>query len=119
VSGSAGCTGSTNPCASFSITANSAATANFTVNSYTLSTTTTGTGSGTITGCAGAHNYGASYSCTVTPSAGSTLASVTGCSGSGTTTYAGTMPASACTVTATFNLTAPNPSGTPILTLLQ
>jgi len=118
VSGSAGCTGSTNPCASFSITANSAATANFTVNSYTLSTTTTGTGSGTITGCAGAHNYGASYSCTVTPSAGSTLASVTGCSGSGTTTYAGTMPASACTVTATFNLTAPNPAGTPILTLM-
>ena len=119
VSGSAGCTGSTNPCASFSITANSAATANFTVNSYTLSTTTTGTGSGTITGCAGAYNYGASYSCTVTPSAGSTLASVTGCSGSGTTTYAGTMPASACTVTATFNLTAPNPAGTPILTLIQ
>jgi hypothetical protein len=110
-----GCTLSGTTC---TVTSAATITATFTVNSYTLSTTTTGTGSGTITGCAGAHNYGASYSCTVAPSAGSTLASVTGCSGSGTTTYAGTMPASACTVTATFNLTAPNPAGTPILTLM-
>jgi hypothetical protein len=104
VSGSAGCTGSTNPCASFSITANSGATASFTLNSYTLSTATAGTGTGTVSGCAGTVAYGASYSCTVTPGTGSTLASVTGCSGSGTTTYTGTMPASNCTVTATFNL---------------
>ena len=106
VSGSAACSGATNPCASFSITANSAATATFTVNSYALSTATSGAGSGTITGCAGSVNYGAGYSCTVTATGGSTLASVSGCGGSGTTTYTGTMPASNCTVTATFNLTS-------------
>jgi len=71
---------------------------------YTLSTATSGTGSGTITGCAGTYAASAAYSCTVTASAGSTLTSVTGCGGSGTTTYAGTMPASNCTVTATFAL---------------
>jgi hypothetical protein len=106
VSGSAACSGSTNPCASFSIAANSAATANFTTNSYTLSTATAGAGSGTITGCAGSVAYGAGYSCTVAASSGSTLASVSGCGGTGTTTYTGTMPASNCTVTATFNLVA-------------
>jgi hypothetical protein len=107
VSGSAACSGATNPCPSFSIGANSAATANFTINSWTLSTATAGSGTGTITGCAGAHNYNASYSCTVTATGGSTLASVTGCSGSGTTTYTGNMPNAACTVTATFNAAAP------------
>ncbi|HUD54472.1 MAG TPA: hypothetical protein VMR02_04550, partial [Terracidiphilus sp.] len=71
--------------------------------SYTLSTATTGSGTGSISACAGSYSSGAGYSCTVTPSGGSTIASVTGCGGSGTTTYAGTMPASSCTVTATFN----------------
>jgi len=103
VSGSATCTSSTNPTTSFSLAANSACTANFTVNSYTLSTATNGTGSGTVTGCAGSVNYGAGYSCTATPAGGSTLAAISGCGGSGTTTYTGTMPASNCTVTATFN----------------
>jgi hypothetical protein len=70
---------------------------------YTLSTSTTGTGAGTITGCGGSYASGASFSCTLAPSGGSTLVSVSGCGGSGTSTYAGTMPASNCTVTATFN----------------
>lgn len=104
VSGSAACSGATNPCPSFSITANSAATANFTINSWILSTATAGSGSGTITGCAGTVNYGVGYSCTVTPSTGSTLTSVSGCGGSGTTTYTGTMPNSNCAVTATFTI---------------
>ena len=69
---------------------------------FTLSTTITGGGSGTITGCAGSHVAGAGYSCTVTATGGSTLTSVSGCGGSGTTTFAGTMPASNCTVTATI-----------------
>ena len=100
--GNATCSGTTNPCPSFTLTANSAATATFTVNSYTLSTATTGGGTGTISGCAGAHNYGTTYTCSVTPNAGVTLTGVTGCSGSGTTTYTGTMPASNCTITANF-----------------
>ena len=103
VSGSAGCSGATNPCAGFSISANSAATANFTQNSYTLAVATTGTGTGSITECAGSLHYGDAYSCVVTASGGSSLVSVTGCNGSGTTNYAGTMPAAGCTVTATFN----------------
>lgn len=90
--------------ASCTITANSTLTATFTINSYTLSTATSGTGSGTVSGCAGTLNYGAAYSCAVTPNTGSSLTSVSGCSGTGTTTYSGTMPASNCTVTATFAL---------------
>lgn len=72
---------------------------------YTLSISTTGTGSGTITGCAGTYSAGDPYSCSISPASGSYLAGFpTGCSGSGTTTYAGNMPASNCTVSATFNL---------------
>jgi len=70
---------------------------------YALSTATTGSGTGTVTGCAGNYAASVAYSCTVTPTGGSTLSSVTGCGGSGTTTYSGSMPASACTVTATFS----------------
>ena len=70
---------------------------------YTLSTATAGTGSGTVTGCAGSYSAGAPYSCTVTPAGGSTLSGVTGCGGSGSTTYSGSMPSSSCTVTATFS----------------
>lgn len=113
VSGSATCSGATNPCPSFSITANSAATATFALNSYTLSTATAGTGSGTISGCAGAHNYMAPYSCTVTPAAGSVISTVSGCGGSGTSTYTGPMPASNCTVTATFQGTVAVPTFSP------
>jgi N-acetylneuraminic acid mutarotase len=73
---------------------------------YALSTAAAGTGSGTITGCARNYAKGASYSCTVTAKAGSTLTSVSGCGGSGTATFSGAMPAADCTVTATFNPTA-------------
>ena len=73
---------------------------------YTLSTATAGAGSGTIGGCAGSYASGAAYSCAVAAGSGSTLASVSGCGGAGTTTYSGTMPAINCTVTATFNLTS-------------
>jgi hypothetical protein len=78
---------------------------------YTLGTSTAGTGTGTVTGCAGSYASGTAYSCTVTATGGSSLTSVSGCSGSGTTTFSGNMPASNCTVTATF--TAP-PSGAPL-----
>ena len=78
---------------------------------YSLSTVAAGTGSGTITGCARNYASHASYSCTVTAKIGSILTSVSGCGGSGTTTYSGTMPAANCTVTATFNSTAVSLSG--------
>lgn len=65
-----------------------------------LSTSVTGTG--TITGCAGSYTSGATYVCTITPGTGYALAgSPAGCGGSGTTTYTGTITAS-CTVAATF-----------------
>jgi len=80
---------------------------------FTLSTATAGTGSGTITGCAGSRAAGASYSCTVTPAGGSSIASVTGCGGSGTSTYNGLMPSSNCTVTATFQATVATPTFSP------
>ena len=72
---------------------------------YTLSEATAGAGSGTLvcTPSGGGISAGTSYSCVVTPTGGSTLASVAGCGGSGTTTYIGSMPAANCTITATFN----------------
>lgn len=112
VSGSPACSGATNPCASFVLAANSAATATFTVNSYTLTAAINGTGTGTNTGCGAAHNFGASYTCTETAGGGSTFAgwsSTCGGTPSGST-YSGTMPASNCPVTATFNLIPPPPT---------
>jgi hypothetical protein len=71
---------------------------------YLLSTSTTGTGSGTVSGCAGNYLAYAAWSCILTPSGGSSLAGATGCGGTlAAATISGTMPASACTVTATFN----------------
>ena len=107
-----GCTGS-GTCGPFSLVATSTLIATFVLNSYTISTATSGTGSGSITGCAGAHNFGSSYTCTVVPSSGSVLSSVSGCGGSGTTSYSGTMPASNCTVTANFSLIASAPTFSP------
>lgn len=80
--------------------------ASFTLNSYALTTATSGTGAGTVSGCAGSVNFGAAYSCTATPSAGSTFTSWSStCGGTATgSTYHGNMPASACSVTATFTL---------------
>lgn len=116
VTGSAGCSGSVSPCPQFAITANSTATANFVAANFTLSTATAGSGSGTVSGgsCAGSHAFGSSFSCTVAPATGSTLSSVTGCGGTGSTTYTGTMPSSNCTVTATFaQSTAATPTFAP------
>jgi hypothetical protein len=86
---------------------------------YTLSTATAGSGTGTVscTPSGSGISSGASYSCTVTPSTGSILASVSGCGGSGTTTYTGSMPASNCTVTATFNLPPTAPALLPAAVL--
>lgn len=115
--GNATCSGTTNPCPSFSLTINSSVTANFTVNSYTLSTATAGTGSGTITctPAAGSVAYATSVSCGISPAAGSTVTTVTGCGGTWTISpYTFTMPASNCTVTATFQATAATPSFSPV-----
>lgn len=102
VTGSATCSGSTNPCPQFAINANSGFTPIFTGNNYTLSTQLSGNGTGTITGCAGPHGFFVPYTCTLSPGTNSVLTGVTGCNGSGTFTYSGNMPASNCTVIATF-----------------
>ena len=62
---------------------------------FTLSPATAGTGSGTIvcTPSGAGITSGTPYSCTLTPAAGSVVGSVSGCGGSGTTTYTGPMPA--------------------------
>jgi hypothetical protein len=104
VSGSAGCSGATNPCASFVISANSAATANFTQTSYTLGATTSGTGSGTATPSSTSLHYGDAYTITVTPASGSVVDSVTGCGVSSQSPYTGTMPAATCSVQVVFDV---------------
>lgn len=71
--------------------------------SVTLTVAPAGTGSGTVTGCAGSYTAGDPYSCSIAAAVGSTLSSVTGCGGSGTTTYTGTISAD-CTVVPTFVL---------------
>src|SRR6185503_20450112 len=58
------------------------------------------------------HNFGSTFTCTVTATSG-TITSVSGCGGSGTSTYTGTMPNNACTVTATFSNTLATPTFTP------
>jgi hypothetical protein len=70
----------------------------------TLTVASTGVGLGTITCTPSGAGIapGTAYSCTVTPAYASAISSVTGCGGSGTTTYTGTMPGADCTVTATF-----------------
>jgi hypothetical protein len=86
---------------------------------YTLSTVISGTGTGTLSGCAGSYWAGQAYSCTVTPGSGSKLTSVTGCSGIlSDNTYSGTMPSGNCAVTATFTVPAsigawPDPRRSP------
>lgn len=81
------------------------ASATYTAATYTLSTSTTGSGTLSCTPSGAGIAAGTSYSCTATPTGGSTLTSVNGCGGSGMTTYVGSMPASSCTVAAVF--TAP------------
>ena len=87
--------------------ANCTVNGSFTLNSYALTTATTGSGTGTVTGCAGSLLYGAAYTCTANPAAGSVFVSwASTCGGTATSnTYHGTMPAAACSVTATFSTT--------------
>jgi len=109
VSGSASCSGSTNPCPPFSLTANSAATANFTPNNYTV--TTSVVGSGTVTGCpTGSYTYNSTVNCTATASGGYTFTGWSGTCGliGNTTPTSFTMPLS-CTVVGTFTTSGINP----------
>jgi hypothetical protein len=88
-------------------------TATFTLNTYVLTVSKSGTGSGLVTGsptgincgstCSASHNYNTSVTLTATPSSGSTFTgwSGSGCSGTGSCVV--TMD-SAKTVTATFTL---------------
>lgn len=87
--------------------ANCSVNGSFTLNSYALTTATAGSGTGTVTGCAGSLLYGAAYTCTANPAAGSVFVSwASTCGGTATSnTYHGTMPAAACSVTATFSTT--------------
>ena len=103
VTGSADCSGSTTPCVQFALDANSTATANFTPVNSTISVSIPG-GGGTVTGCAGSHAYGSIYSCTATPAANYYLQSISGCGGSGSTTYSGATPATDCNIIATFGV---------------
>lgn len=101
-----GCVG-TGTCGPFSLLTTSTLTANYSINSYGLSTATAGAGSGTIT-CtpSGTVNYNTAVSCTVTANTGSTITTVSGCGGTWSSSpYTFNMPASSCTVTATFGLT--------------
>jgi len=78
---------------------------------YVLTTATSGSGTGTVSGCAGSYAPGAFYSCALNPSAGSQLASVSGCGGTLVgTSYTGVMSGSNCTVTASFSVTTVLPS---------
>jgi len=79
---------------------------------YSLTISTSGTGSGAVTGTncmTGSYSGAPSYSCTATPSGGSTFIGWTGSTCGGTAssnTYSGTL-GSICAVNAVFNLTAP------------
>jgi hypothetical protein len=84
---------------------NCVVTTTYGLNSYTVSTSTTGTGS--ISGCAGSQLYGASWTCNETPGAGYSFSSwggTCGCTGSATSCTK-TQGAANCTVTATFAAT--------------
>ena len=95
--------------------ANCTVTATFsTTPVYTLTTSTAGLGSGTITGnpCGSGCASGTSYSLTATPASGSTFGSwSSSCGGTpSSNVYAGSMPAANCSATATFNLVVVGPA---------
>jgi hypothetical protein len=83
-----------------SVTANKSVTASFTLNSYTVSTSA-GTG-GSISPTSRTVNYGSTTTFTVTPNSGYSIGTVSGCSGSGSSTYTTGAITGACTVSATF-----------------
>ncbi|MGA3343786.1 MAG: chitobiase/beta-hexosaminidase C-terminal domain-containing protein [Terracidiphilus sp.] len=80
---------------------------------FILSTSTTGMGTGSASGCAGSYASGTPYACAESAGSGSTFAGWSVSSdgtGSGAT-YPGNMPSANRTVTATFNL--PSAAATP------
>jgi uncharacterized repeat protein (TIGR02543 family) len=98
---SGGLTGSANP-GTFTVTGPTTVTANFTPNNYTLTTNTSGAGSGSVT--AGATSaYGTTQSITATPSTGSTFTGWSGAATGTTNPVTITMDANK-TLTANFTL---------------
>ncbi len=98
-----GCSGSgTSSYTTGAISANCTVSASFSLNTYTVSTSA-GTG-GTISPTSASVGYGSTTTFTVTPSGGYSIASVSGCSGSGTSSYTTGAITAACTVSATFSL---------------
>jgi hypothetical protein len=86
------------------VTANCTVIANFTINSYTVSTSAGANGS--ISPTSATVNHGSATSFTVTPNSGYYIATTSGCNGSlsGSTYTTGAITA-ACTVSATFSAT--------------
>jgi len=94
--------GSCNSSGQVTMDADKTCTVNFTLNSYTVSTSA-GTG-GSISPTSASVNYGSGTSFTITPSSGYSINTVSGCSGSlSGSTYTTGAITSACTVTASFN----------------
>ena len=111
---SGACSGSSVTCTVL-MNATKSVTATFTLKQYTLTVSTAGNGSGTVSPSGGSYNHGTVVSLTATPAAGSQFSSWSGCSGSGNTCSV-TMDA-AKSVTATFTVTAPPPPAQFTLTL--
>jgi len=94
-----------------SVTANKSVTASFTLNSYTVSTSV-GTG-GSISPTSRTVNYGSTTTFTVTPNSGYSIGTVSGCGGSGSSTYTTGAITSACTVSATFTAVTVSVTASP------
>jgi len=97
------CSGETRTCTAGTLSGTYTATS-CTVNSYTV-TCSAGTG-GSCSPTSRSVTYGGTTSFTITPSAGYYISSVSGCGGSGTSTYTTGAITGACTVTASFALLA-------------
>lgn len=94
--------GTANPLTVTMDVASKTVTANFSPNSYSVSTGTNGTGSGSVSG-GGTYSYGSTATLQANPSAGSYFAGWSGAL-SGTTNPAGLYVDGSKSVTATFNL---------------
>jgi uncharacterized protein YceK len=99
-----------NPYDTGPVTANCTVTGNFALKSYTVTTSVSPTGSGTLSCLPNPVTHGATATCTAQPNAGYALTGLSGCSGVPSTTSPYTTGAvtAACIVTATFQqLTVP------------
>jgi len=95
-----GWSGDCNASGQVTMNANKICTANFSINTYSLSVTKAGTGAGAVTG-AGVYNYNTLVTATATPSAGSTFTGWSGdCNASGQVTMNANK---SCTATFTLN----------------